>query len=644
MKKLFISASFICLIALSSCGSNNNPVDDSVIEHDSYEQSQENSIPVELYDNLNQEEEEQMSGHLFYDLGPIKGASIGDSCFMEPILQNPTQTGVTVQWFTENEGDENLLYLYDASESYDFLTAQSFTPGEPSRVIPASTIKLSRIRGGKQDADKDDPSITCDIYKHVAIVDDLPEYHGLIEERFPYQVVTDDLKSPIYTLSANPAPGTPLRLLLTSDHQIKDMVAANIQKVYETVGKVDGVLVNGDLVDVADRCYDWFYADNAFFRCLTGTAIDDVNGANYFGAPFLQEAPIYTSIGNHDVMGQFDNITPIVTQFNEPRTRQQAENKWNSLSDETKATLDKNQFILDHSYNTITTEEIFESPTSSLGGKKYYATSFGDIRLISLDVSRVWRLPNIGLGGKYSEIPGSSPEDFAEGEFIFESIKEGSDQINFLDSELSSDEYNNSLIKMVMFHSEAHSMGGNQIPAYTDPVPKETISPITGQKMTIYDYPIDEDYIINVIEPRLEKNNANLLFEAHSHLWNRFKTASGMNILETSNVGNSYGGFDSSDKLREQFPSAFSDNDQYHSIAAEWDKNNYILEKDPYGLEAIMPNIAELPDKKAYLDSNTITSFSILDTYKGTVDSYYFDTEKPDSDPVLFDSFSILDE
>lgn len=643
MKKLFISASFICLIALSSCGSNNNPVDDSVIEHDSYEQSQENSIPVELSDNLNQKEEEQMSGHLFYDLGPTEGASIGNSCFMEPILQNPTQTGVTVQWFTTNEGEENLLYLYDTSDSYDFLTSQNFSLGEPSRIIPASTIKLSRIRGGKEDANKDDSSITCDIYKHVAIVDNLPEYHGYIEERIPYQVSTDNEKSDVFTLSASPSKGTPLKILLTSDHQIKNMVAANIQKVYETVGGVDAIFMNGDLVDVSDRGYDWFYADNAFFRCLTGSANDEVNGKTYSGASLLQQAPIFTAIGNHDVMGVYDNVTPLATQFNEPRTRQQANRKWEALSSEKQTSLNYEEFIQDHSYNTITTEEIFENPTSSLGGKKYYATSFGDIRLISLDVSRVWRLPNIGLGGKYSEIPGSNPDDFAEGDFIFESVKEGSDQIRFLDEELSKADYSEAKYKIVMFHSEAHSLGGNQIPAFTDPIAKETISPITGQHMTIYDYPITDDYIINVIEPRLEKYNTTLLFEAHSHLWNRFKTPSGMNVLETSNVGNSYGGFDSENNSREQYPSAFSEADPYHAIEGEWNKDNYLLSKDPYGLEAIMPNIANLPNNKPYLDSNSITAFSILDTGKRTIDSYYYDTENPDSEVVLFDSFSILE-
>ena len=577
------------------------------------------------------EEETIIDGDKFYDLGKGIIVDRGDSCFMEPILQNPTSNGVTVQWFTQNSGEDNYLCLYaslEDSEQDNYI-----------KKYPATTTKLSRIRGGKNDKEKNNPAIECDIYKHVAIVEGLPEYHGLIEERRYYKVVTDEEQSKVYSLAARATEGTPMRILLTSDHQVKDMVAANIQKVYETVGSVDAIFMNGDLVDVTDRAYDWFYKDNAFFKCLTGTAFDEVNGAYYYGAPLLQQAPIYTSIGNHDVMGVYDDKKTLDVQFNEPRPREQAERKYETA--DLKIDITREEYIENNSYNTITTEEIFENPRSDIGGEKYYAVTVGDIRLIVLDISRIWRLSNIGVGGKYSEIPGNSTNDYSGGEFIFESIKEGSEQIDFLDKEIEKDEYKNAKIKMVMFHSEAHSLGGNQSPAFTDPVAKEVISPVTGQKMTIYDYPIDEDYIINVVEPRLIRSGTQLLFEAHSHLWNRFVTESGMNILESSNVGNSYGGFDDENKVRTFYPSAFDKNDQYHKLADEWDKNNYPEFGDPYGLTPIAPNVSNLPDNKPYLDSNTITAFSILDTYKGTVDSYYFDTKNPESDVVLFDSFRI---
>lgn len=36
------------------------------------------------------------------------------------------------------------------------------------------------------------------------------------------------------------------------------MVAANLQKVIETIGEIDGVFMAGDLVNIADRASEWF--------------------------------------------------------------------------------------------------------------------------------------------------------------------------------------------------------------------------------------------------------------------------------------------------------------------------------------------------------------------------------------------------
>ena len=404
----------------------------------------------------------------FYDNNTAWDANPGNSCFMQPILQNPTTNTVTVEWFTEDEGSNNRVLLYgscaddESSSNNDSNSNNGISNGSgdgnvstgndvgitdiSTRTIKAETFKLSRIRGGKNENNKDDASISCTVYKHVAVVDMLPEYHGLIKERSYYRVATDDKISNTYSLAAAPAAGTPMRILLTSDHQGKDMVAANIQKAYETVGLVDAVFMNGDLVDVTDRGYDWFYSDNAFFKVFGGTACDKINGKEYCGAPLLQYAPMYTSIGNHDVMGVFDNKTPLSSQFNEPRPKEQAEKKWAALTD--REGLSHDDFIRDNSYNTITYEELFENPKSSSGGEKYYAVSIGDIRLITLDVSRVWRLQNIGLNGKYSEIPGAYESSYSGGDFIFESIKEGSPQIDFLDKELKSKEFSDAKIKI----------------------------------------------------------------------------------------------------------------------------------------------------------------------------------------------------
>lgn len=539
----------------------------------------------------------------------------------EPMLQNATKDTVTVQWFTEGECEDNHIILYETGRA---------------RILKADSSKLSRIRGGKSEGDCNDAKISQDIWKHVVVVDNLKPYTGLSSERVGYRVISDDMRSGKYSLSAAPSKGTSMKVLLTSDLQLKNMCAANLEKVYETVGRVDAIFSNGDIVDVPDRCYDWFYADNSFYKVMTGKANDDIGGKVYHGAPLIQYAPLYTSIGNHDVMGVYDEVTDLSVQFNSPNTRDYAYDLYARVDTDA----DEKTFIENNSYNTITYEEMFELPVNDDGGEKWYATTLGDIRLVNLDVSRVWRLPNIGLAGKYSEWPGADPDTYSHGEFIFEPIKEGSSQLNFLRSEVAKSEFTDSKIKVVMFHAEAHSLGNNQIPAFTDPVPNLVTDPFTGLSMMTYDYPIADDYINKYLEPVIEKAGTNLLFNAHSHLWNRFKTAGGMNVLQTSNIGNTYGAFLEGGK-RGDYPEAFNAGNNYSNIRSNWNENNYILSGDPYGLEPVYPNISSLPDGKPYLSSNEITAFSILDTGKGTVDSYYFDTTNPDSDVILFDSFEI---
>lgn len=580
---------------------------------------------------LANEEEEIVFGEI---TSPAKYPD-SNTAFLQPMLQNPQKNSVIVQWFTEGETKDNNLLLY-----YDRLS------DEPDVCIEAKSYKLSRLRGGVTENDCNDPSKKCDIWKHVAVAKNLPEYHGLDSERIQYRVCSEGEFSERYLLQASPAKGTPTKILLTSDFQIKNMCAANIQKVHDTVGHIDAVLFAGDIVDVSDRCYDWFYADNALFRTMTGTASDEIEGVTYKGAPIFQEAPIYTAIGNHDVMGVYDEKTDLSVQFNYPSTREHAIENYEAEygTDSVKEGKEYNAYIRDHSFNTITYEEMFELPQSLDGGKRYYAASFGDVRIMSLELARVWRLVSLGnTVGKFSELPENDEFDsiYGYGDFIFESVKEGSPQYKFMSEELLSDEYQNAKYKIAMFHSEAHSLGDNQIPAFTDPVQSVVTDPVTGMKMTVYDYPIDKDYINTIVEPMLEKAGTNLLFEGHSHLWNRFKTEKGMNVLESSNVGNNYGGFIDADHKRSAYPSAIDDSSQYSSVRDAFNADNYVLYGDPYGLEPIMPSICNLPEKRPYLASNEITAFSVIDTKNGVVDSYYFDTTKPESEVVHFDSFDI---
>lgn len=522
----------------------------------------------------------------------------------DPILMNPDDKSVRVVWFSEEKGINNAVILYEHG-----------TDNPSSREIRAVTTLMSRLRGGKTEDTCDDPGIHTDIYRHEALVGNLPKYTGRESERVPYKVKSDTAESEIYSLCAKPSPGTPVKILLTSDLQSKAMCAANFEKAYETVGAVDAVLVNGDGVDVIDRVYDWFYADNAFFKVLTGKAEDTISGKTYKGGAFLQNAPIYASLGNHDYMGRYSDTKPLSEQFNDPAP---------------------------DDFNCITWEEIFTMPAKGTKTENYYMTTIGDVGLITLDVNRPWRLSDLGIRGRYSELIGSTNDILGHGEFIFESVKCGSPQYDFYEKSLASKEYKDSKIKMVMFHSPYSTLGRNGVHSFTDPVKRVVKDSVTGQDMIIFGYPRKADAIANDLVPLMEKNGVNLLFEGHTHIWNRFVTKNKLNVLETSNVGNSYGGYYDNKEQRPDIPSALVPGNERKAMSDYWDINDFALTKDFYGNEPVYPNLVDLPGKTAYLSSNEITAFSILDSKRACVDSFYFDTTKPSSKVVKFDSFELL--
>lgn len=150
-----------------------------------------------------------------------------------------------------------------------------------------------------------------------------------------------------------------------------------------------------------------------------------------------------------------------------------------------------------------------------------------------------------------------------------------------------------------------------------------------------YEYPKEDDHLIRDLEPLLEDAGVDLVFNGHSHVWNRFEGPTGIDYLETSNVGNTYGACTDQSGLSRVVP------------PAPWDSSNYTATGYPYGLEPILPTVApqraEDGTPLPYVSSNEVTAFTILDTGDGTVTSYAYDTREPDSDTVVFDRFSIAD-
>ncbi|HEY9876267.1 MAG TPA: metallophosphoesterase, partial [Candidatus Obscuribacterales bacterium] len=289
-------------------------------------------------------------------------------------------------------------------------------------------------------------------------------------------------------------------------------------------------------------------------------------------------------------------------------------------------------WLKDNSFNTDTYEEIFSLPQSTPGGKKYYAVTFGDIRLVVLYVTNFWGKPNLdaSIRGRYAEAEQdlNNPEKWGYGQHIFEPIARGSEQYNWLEEELNSQEFKQAKYKVVMLHHPPHTLGGNIVPAYTDPMQIIERHADGSIKAVRYEYPKQDDYIIRDVEPLLESAGVQLVLFGHSHLWNRFISPSGMHFLETSNVGNSFGA-DVGDRKR-PVPIGY--------------KEEYVETGDPNGLEPVLPTIAPLIDEDGkplpYVASNDITVFSILDTGTGTVSSYRFDTAEA-SEVVKFDEFKL---
>ncbi|MEM6610805.1 MAG: metallophosphoesterase, partial [Cyanobacteria bacterium P01_C01_bin.72] len=455
------------------------------------------------------------------------------SFLSDPFLQLPTKNTVNVVWFTKFAGDSHQVnYGQDLAQT-----------------AIATTSKLTRVREDQDSQIANPPSKSPrDIWRHEAIITNLPA-----DQRLPYRVISkagkEVFRSEQFTLSAAPTKGSPLKILLTSDHQLMPMTAANLEQVAATVGRIDGVFFPGDLVNIPDRASEWFddQQGGAFFPCLQGKANYKLeqNGVTttYHGGEIIQHAPLFTAIGNHEVMGRVLANASLKQEFGQPHPRNVAAARYQSLTSQPDQ--EKTAWIKDNSFNTDTYEEIFTTPQSNSGGKKYYATTFGDIRLISLYVTNIWRSPSleIDIRGRYKESEANldRPEEWGYGQHIFEAIAKGSPQYQWLEQELQSEAYQQAKYKIVMFHHPPHTLGGNIVPPYTDPQPKTAYSADDQLISRYYDYPIKDDYIIRDLIPLLESAQVQLVYYGHSHLWNRFQGPGGLHFLESSNVGNSYG-------------------------------------------------------------------------------------------------------
>lgn len=501
----------------------------------------------------------------------------------DPILQAPTESSANIVWFTEMP---DAIHYVEYGEEF-------------SQRADCKQSQLSRMR---EDATDRRSWVFRPIYKLEAVLSDLPS-----GQKTPYRTVTmmtsgEIATSEVFQCCPNPSKGSSLKILFSSDHQLKPMVAANLQKVKEVIPDIDAVFFAGDCVNHPDQGSEWF-GKNGFFECLQGKAEKELNGIIYAGAKILQSAPIFCAIGNHEVMGRWNEGKSLDQQYNDPYPTG------------------------DNTFNSDSYEEIFSLP----GNKKYYAVTFGDVRLVVLHATRIWRKPVIGAKGKYSESAENfeKPLEWGYGDFIFEPIEKGSDQYVWLENELQGAEFQGAKYKIIMLHNALHTLGENAVPPFTNPIQKIERD-AAGKILAIrYEYPREEDFLIRDLEPLFVRYGVDLVLCGHSHVWNRFRSPEGIHHLETSNVGNSYGAY--LDIPRVTVPEVGDD--------------NYRAMGDPNGLEPIVPTIAPLKNGEGeslpYISSNELTVFSVFSTDTGAVDSYYYDTTRPDSSVVHFDQFRL---
>lgn len=579
-------------------------------------------------------------------------AAIATGLLSDPFLQSPTEDSVRVVWFTEFEGRDHTVI-------YGNLPGQALSEGNVRQVF-AETQRVFRLQ---EDQDSRLPSgDTYDrptprlIWRHNALVTGLTP-----GERVPYQVksLREDgavITSGEFSLAPAPPPGQPLNILLTSDHQQKPMTAANLQKVAETIGPVDAVFLAGDLVNVPDRASEWFddAEGGAFFPALQGRANAEAvpGGPRYRGGALIQSAPLFPAIGNHEVMGRVSALTKLNDQFNDPVPRRAAIALYNTRPEVFNPTGDpdlRRRWIIDQSYNTDTYEQIFSLPSSRVPNperseftSRYYATTLGDVRLVSLFAANIWRNPQVNATrkGRYQEALTdlNNPGEWGYGQHIFEPLEAGSLQYTWLQEEINSLAFQQAKYRVVMLHHPPHSLGDNVVPAFADPVAVYDRSDRGTLDAIRYEYPLENDVLIRDVMPMLEAAGVDLVFYGHSHIWNRFVSPNGTHYLESSNVGNTYGAYWQGN-LRQLPP--MEDGEDFFGFRGDF----YVPQGDPNGLDPVMPAIAPLTrdngEPLPYIASNEITAFSILNTGTGTVSSYYFDTTRPNSNVVKFDEFAL---
>lgn len=647
--------------------------------------------------------------------------------FTDPYLQAPGPGHVHVRWLSGIAAGRHAVLLAAPGTGPETgePAADRSGPTAPGATLPTSPPAGARVVAARtaqaphmfEDpasalADPPDRVVQVPVWRHEARVDGLrpgQRYRYWVRSVAPGGAV--HLRGP-FTLAAAPPLAAPVRLMLTSDFQHAPTALPGYAHAAALFPDLDGVVFAGDMVRHPLRAGDWLSghaapapdgAPPAFFDALQGRATGPApGGASLQAAPggaLLQSAPLYPVLGNHEVSGRFrpnaprgDGIVTIGSMYNDPQPRWFAALRADagaarpgaaeaSLRDTPHASL------RDDSHDFATYRALFRTPPEGDPEAGYYAARVGEVFLVALNVTRIWRPAVSGhprRAGKYGEAAAvrTTPTERGFGEFLFARIDAAAPQTAWLDRVLASEAARSATWRVVVLHQSAFGIGANSVPVLADPVwtieatagdggrvvkrltfPPDAagraalfaaeVAPLAGRITDLrYAYPVADDLFATVLEPRLRAAGVDLVVTGHSHLWNRFR-AGDMHLLETSHAGPCYGAYWTGPggapwrgRLREARPG--SDGVWAEVADGLRDAADHPRTGDPQGRQPIPPTLfdpmrrfGESDVPLPFVCSDRLSVFSVLDSAAGTVTSYVTDTADPGAPALAFDRFAL---
>ncbi len=594
-----------------------------------------------------------------------------------PYLQAPEPAAVHVRWLSNIPSGQHRVLLAPT----DLDVKPDMAPPGDVRAIQASAVQVPMLFEDAASRIPDPPARPHQVlvFRHEARVDGLEP--GL---RYPYWIESVDgggarLVDGPYHLRAAPDPAAPVTLLLTSDFQQRPRALAGLAEAARRFPDLDGVVFAGDLVHHPRRASHWFQhhrdgwselppgtVQPSFFDALQGNhrAIDPA--APWPGGGLLQRTPLYPVVGNHEISGQMllgrrgaDGAwIGIAEMYNRPQPR------WAAPITGVPAAGARDGFDFE------TYRALFRPPLTGDPAAGYYATRIGEVFLVSLNASRIWRpwRTRAGVPSKYEEpaVALNNPALRGWGSFMFERLDAEAPQVAWLKQVLASEEARSARYRVAVLHQSVFGLGDNVVPLLVDPEVVALRDGPDGERLETrltlpadpaararaiaryvdgadgppralrYRYPRQRDLFAQVIAPILDEAGVDLVVQGHSHIWNR-SSDQRLALLETSHLGNCFGAFWTT-------PAGTPWRQARRALPRRLSGPDYPRTGDPWERAPIYPNLrhpmmetGESDRPVPFVCSDKLSIFSVLDSEAQVVRSFAVDATDPSAEAFEFD-------